>query len=121
MLHNTHMPIKDPTKRKEKQREYAAKYYINNREKVMAAVRLVNNRQKEKWAKFKASLSCAECGFTHSAALDFHHIDPATKIAGVQSLVQNRRYSAAYREVGKCTVLCANCHRLHHHNERVKG
>jgi len=49
------------------------------------------------------------------AALDFHHIDPATKtmaIAGNWLLTKN-----AEIEAEKCELLCARCHRIHHAQE----
>jgi hypothetical protein len=115
------MPIKDPDDRRRRQREYAAKHYKNNKSKVIAGVKVVHARNKKKWEAFKATLSCAVCGFSHPAALDFHHTDPATKTASVHVLVGNRRYAAAREEIKKCVALCANCHRIHHHEERAKG
>jgi len=111
------MPFKDPKERKAKQKEYSAKYYAQNREKTINRVKAVNRRNKEKWNKFKSTLSCIVCGFSHPAVIDFHHIDPETKTDNVHVLVQRGRYAAAYEELKKCATLCANCHRIHHYNE----
>jgi len=111
------MPLKDPEKRKAKQKGYSAKYYAQNKAKTIARVKAVNRRNKIKWNEFKASLSCLVCGFSHPAAIDFHHVNPDTKTDNVHRLVQRGRYAAAYEETKKCVALCANCHRIHHYEE----
>ena len=115
------MPIKDPEERKRRQRGYSAKHYKNNKTKVLVGVKAQHTKQKAKWDAFKASLSCTVCGVNHPAVIDFHHVDPSTKTAGIQTLIKNGRFAAAYKEVKKCVALCANCHRIHHYNERVLG
>jgi hypothetical protein len=114
------MPYKDPLKKKEKQRGYAKKHYENNTDKVKAATKKRHRGLKDEWKKFKATLSCLECGVDHPAVLDFHHIDPEMKTASVHALAQAKSYLAAMEEVQQCVVLCANCHRVHHYNERQK-
>lgn len=111
------MPIKDPDERKRKQREYSARYYANNKELSIARTASQHKKEKAEWTNYRASLSCAICGFSHPAVIDFHHVDPATKTASVHMLVSSRRYAAAREEIKKCVPLCANCHRIHHHDE----
>lgn len=111
------MPIKDPEERKRRQREYSAKHYQNNKTKVLVGVKAQYIKQKAAWDAFKASLSCTVCGVKHPAVIDFHHVDPSTKTAGVHIFIKNGRFTAAYKEVKKCVALCANCHRIHHYNE----
>jgi hypothetical protein len=115
------MPYKDPLKKKEKQRGYAKKHYENNTDKVKAATKKRHRGLKDEWRKFKATLSCLECGVNHPAVLDFHHIDPEMKTASVHALAQAKSYLAAMEEVQQCVVLCANCHRVYHYNERQKA
>jgi len=114
------MPYKDPLKKKEKQQEYSKKYYVENKDKVKATTQKRHRGLKDKWKKFKATLSCLECGASHPAILDFHHIDPEMKTASVHNLVQSKSYLAAMEEVQQCMVLCANCHRVYHYNERQR-
>jgi hypothetical protein len=114
------MPYKDPLKKKEKQQEYAKKHYVNNTQKVKDATKKTRGCFKQKWKDFKDTLSCLECGTNHPATLDFHHIDPEMKNASVHKLVQAKSYKKALEEVAQCIVLCSNCHRVFHHNERQK-
>ena len=60
-------------------------------------------------------LECNKCGYDKCfAALDFHHVDDSTKEFNPSKL---RYYAEAVikEELGKCIILCANCHREHHH------
>ena len=113
------MPLKDVQKRKEKQREYSAAHYAKNGADVIARTRLNSQAKHEGWRAFKATFACTKCGFSHPAAIDFHHTDPSTKKDSVFKLVADKRYAAAYKEVEKCIALCANCHRIHHYDERA--
>ena len=60
---------------------------------------------------------CSECGGTfHIASYDFHHIDPNTKDFKPSDLFA-RSKELLYKELDKCVLLCANCHRVHHYTE----
>ena len=113
------MPYKDPKVRKEKHAEYSRKHYEKNKEKIKAASVISRARGKEKWDLYKGSLKCARCPENHIATLDFHHIDPSEKEYEVSKLVSNGMYTKAYKEVKKCIVLCANCHRKLHYDEKL--
>jgi len=99
--------------------KYGKKYYEENRKKCVERNRAYQIKQKQKWWDFKRTLKCERCGENHPACIDFHHInrnDPDKK--HVSKLIQNRLYAQAYREVKKCVVVCANCHRKIHWDER---
>ena len=113
------MPYKDPKVSKEKHKEYSAKYYENNKETEKARINERRDKKRKEWQDYKASLSCSKCGFSHPACIDFHH-PPGTKEHSVNTLAQNGRFKLAYKEFAKCIVLCANCHRIHHYDERQK-
>ena len=70
----------------------------------------------------KAKVSCAKCGESRPYMLDFHHNNPAHKVASISDM-RDRRTSLAIikKEIAKCTVLCANHHReLHKLNIPIK-
>lgn len=54
---------------------------------------------------------CAICGYDRAiGALQFHHLDPATKRFAVTSSGHTIGLSQAREEAAKCVLLCANCH-----------
>jgi 5-methylcytosine-specific restriction endonuclease McrA len=60
---------------------------------------------------------CQHCGYDkYRGALEFHHIDPSEKEAlGLRKW--NRK--KLYKELDKCVLLCANCHREEHARLRI--
>ena len=112
------MPYKDESVRKQKQSEYSRSHYVRNKERQFAANTKYRRNKKVEWDDYKATLKCIKCGFSHHAALDFHHEDPTTKEGDVNRYVSNGQFKKAYKEIEKCIVLCANCHRIHHFEER---
>jgi hypothetical protein len=114
------MPYKDPKVKKAKHAEYSRKHYEANREEVKAKTKGVRAIEKAKWRLHKSTLKCTNCGFDNPAALDFHHEDPSNKKDSVWRLVNNGQFAKAYEEMKKCIVLCANCHRIYHHEDRAE-
>ena len=111
------MPYKDLEVRKAKGAEYSKKYYEANKEKALLANAATRKKKRVAFQEWKATLSCAKCGFSHVAALDFHHTDTSIKDGIISELVRQGRFKKAKEEVEKCIVLCANCHRIHHYEE----
>ena len=113
------MPYKDASVRKAKHAEYSRNHYLANKDKQIAANNKYRKTKREEWQEYKKTLSCTKCGFSHAAALDFHHTDPSLKEGNVHRFAASGQYKRAYEEVKKCIVLCANCHRIHHHEEKL--
>jgi transposase-like protein len=58
----------------------------------------------------EAGGACARCGYSeHPAALQFHHLDPATKAFTLRN-GDTRSLTRMRAEAAKCVLLCANCH-----------
>ena len=81
-------------------------------------------RQKNGRAKLRAyvervkATGCVVCGEKHPACIQFHHINPKTKIDRVNRLLaQTKSLAAVKAEIAKCEMLCANCHAKRHWNE----
>jgi transposase len=59
----------------------------------------------------EAGGECVLCGYArHSAALQFHHVDPSTKSFGLGVRGITRSIARLREEASKCVLLCANCH-----------
>jgi 5-methylcytosine-specific restriction endonuclease McrA len=63
---------------------------------------------------------CENCGYTGEyGSLDFHHIDPNTKLFSIgnftsKTVSDDRFISELAPEIDKCRLLCPNCHRQEH-------
>ena len=63
---------------------------------------------------------CANCGGGfHRSVFDFHH--HGDKIGSPSEMFINRSLSTLAKELAKCMLLCANCHRLEHHDDLVRS
>jgi lambda repressor-like predicted transcriptional regulator len=59
----------------------------------------------------EAGGACLLCGYAAStAALHFHHLDPADKAFGLGRAGLTRSLATARAEAAKCVLLCATCH-----------
>lgn len=65
---------------------------------------------------------CERCGLIspHYSVYDFHHRDPKDKEADPGSLM-HRSWETIFKEINKCMLLCANCHRIVHELENIDG
>lgn len=62
---------------------------------------------------------CQAChGIFHPAAFDFHHLDPKKKDFSITNAFNNKTFEDIKKEVEKCILLCANCHRIEHAGEQ---
>lgn len=61
---------------------------------------------------------CEKCGENRWYVLDFHHIDK--KKDGIPIMTKRGSLNSLKKEIEKCVILCSNCHREHHHFERLK-
>jgi hypothetical protein len=102
---------------------YARELYKKNRKKIIKEVYQRKLKNKKWLEDYKKTLKCSLCGENHPGAIDFHH--KQKKEFSIPWIVHNG-YSIENikKELEKCEVLCANCHRkLHYKNVscKVKG
>jgi hypothetical protein len=56
--------------------------------------------------------SCSDCGETDPIVLEFDHDDPKLKSFQISQAVNNSVSTEnIMKEIMKCTIRCANCHR----------
>ncbi len=65
--------------------------------------------------------ACQHCGLkfdgTNDCVFDFHHNTPTDKKFGLNlAMMNNKSWDSILKEHAKCSLLCANCHRLEHNN-----
>lgn len=75
---------------------------------------------KELCVEYKGG-KCENCGYDkYVGALDFHHIDPKQKDFSIASAKLRKFDYSIKKELDKCQLLCANCHREEHQKYQFK-
>ena len=68
--------------------------------------------------EIKNECKCLKCGESRPYTLDFHHMDPSIKDKSIARMTSNNnKMEDIQKEIEKCIVLCANCHREFHYLE----
>lgn len=68
---------------------------------------------KEKSSKLKLKIGCQKCGYNkYSGALDWHHLEDNKDYNPSDTLIRN--WELYLKEIKKCILVCANCHREIH-------
>jgi len=94
------------------------RYYEENKSDIYR--RKMDRRKRLKGEAVKVSGGkCKNCGYDKClSALEFHH-QQKNKEGNVSTLLKNQSRQKLLKEVGKCILLCANCHRELHYNGSV--
>ena len=96
------------------ERLYKKQYYLANKEKHIAGVKKRKEVTKRIVDEIKKNSSCQKCGENHPACLEFHHTNPNGKDDTISVLRSSGSKEKLIRELDKCIILCANCHRKLH-------
>lgn len=109
------MPIKCPIK----QAANSAKYYEKNKEKVKLRAKIRTQKirvyNRKLIARYKLWIGCKFCSYKRcNQALELHHVG-TQKEQHVADMVQKGASTKIIkREIRRCIVVCANCHRELH-------
>lgn len=105
-------------KDKKDRREYDRKYYVGmSKEQKQRKLQLQNERRikvKNYVYAYKLYKSCLICGESEPACLDFHHISNDKEINIADAIRCGWSLDKIKKEIEKCVIVCANCHRLIH-------
>lgn len=103
------------------QKAYRKKHYEDNKLKYIGKAKKFTKGCVEWFAELKDSLNCERCPENRPWVLDFHHKNPAEKDTEVSLLVRKGNKQKVLDEMAKCIVLCANCHRDLHYQEKLSS
>lgn len=68
---------------------------------------------------YKKQLKCISCGNNDHRVLEFHHKDSETKEINISDAARCAwSIKRIMKEIEKCSVMCANCHRIHHYENK---
>jgi len=105
---------------KERQKKAQKAWYKRNK-KHMYEKQQAQRAELRRWLREEilANAKCARCPENHIGCLDFHHRNPTEKEIEISDAV-DRKWSKerVSGELKKCDILCSNCHRKLHWNEK---
>jgi hypothetical protein len=94
----------------------SSKWKANNRDKANKQGKETRVKNKKRAIETKGG-KCISCGIEHNGTndviFDFHHLDPTEKEVDPGKLMGGS-WEKVEKEISKCVLLCANCHRLEH-------
>jgi hypothetical protein len=103
------------TKCRSCQAAYSHEHYRRNRPAYLArtATQRKFNREgcRQQVYNYLIAHPCVDCRESDPIVLEFDHRDPSTKRASISRLISQVTWAALQREIARCDVRCANCHR----------
>lgn len=103
-------------KSSEKQKAWKRQHYQQNKKSYADLQQRVRDGIKQFVLELKSGKECVRCGEDHIACLDFHHKDENKKEFGIADAVTDKvSKKRILKEIQKCEILCANCHRKEHY------
>ncbi len=103
-------------KNKEKQYEHWKNWYNRNKDEHRKKIIQRLNNIKVWYINYKKTLKCVRCKENDYRCLEFHH--KGKKEKNISSAVSNGwSIERIKKEMKKCIVLCANCHKREHYIE----
>jgi hypothetical protein len=115
LLSRPNVPINKP--KNKNHRNIVDKAYYDKYKKQ------IYERKKRRWQERKIMLvnliggKCQRCGYSKCInALEFHHTSE-DKEDHITKIIRNSSEQKVLKELEKCILLCANCHRELHYNK----
>lgn len=99
-------------------RAWYAKQSESKKKQIVQVKTERRRRIRRQLNEFKKTLKCSRCPENDFACLDFHHTDDNKEISVGDAQMFGWSFERLMKEIEKCVVLCANCHRKHHYKHR---
>lgn len=113
------MPHKDLEQRRAYGRSYMKEWEKRNPQRRRQFNEEYKARIRRLVCEYKSARGCIQCGESHIACLDLHHRDPKQKEIDPSNMIKRGWGPERVKlELDKCDVICANCHRKLHWEER---
>ena len=88
--------------------------YSDRKQYLIRAVHARRKKVRQMAVEYKGG-KCEICGYNRcSDALEFHHNDLSNKKFGISAKGYTRSWKEVAKELDKCMMVCANCHRELH-------
>lgn len=92
-------------------KEYRKQHYIKNKQKYISKAAKWRLNQKQILLEYLSNKCCKDCGNKDVRVLEFDHIEDNKEFCIGQKVGQVS-IERLKKEIDKCEVVCANCHRI---------
>lgn len=106
---------------KECNKENLKLHYKNNKKYYYDKSRAYLKKVQKWFNEYKETLKCNRCPESRPWVLDFHHLNPNEKEGSISNMLSTSSRKKILAELDKCEILCSNCHRDLHYQERIKS
>ncbi len=86
-------------------------YYKNNKEVHKLRIKKYINQNRLRLWNYLESHPCVDCGENNPIVLEFDHTKE-DKLFAVAKMVTKYSWENLEKEIAKCQIRCANCHRI---------
>ncbi len=98
---------------------YSKKHYIANKQYYKNKTKIRTKELRDWLREFKSGLKCEECGEDHPACIEYHHLDMTKKDFEIsKAITKGFAKERILEEIKKCMVLCSNCHKKLHYDNK---
>jgi hypothetical protein len=105
----------------ENQRAASKRHYENNKIKYLDRNKKYRQELTAYINKIKQETPCADCGKSYASyVMDFDHLSGHAKLGDISYFCSTGRIGALKKEMLKCELVCANCHRERTHGRLQK-
>ena len=95
-------------------KEYRETHYQKNRQKYIEKSKRKRKEYRQEFLEFIKTKSCIDCGNSDWRVLEFDHIH--NKEYNISAKKSQITLKSLMKEIDKCDIVCANCHRIRSHN-----
>jgi hypothetical protein len=89
---------------------YRKKHYENNKQKYIKKAANNKNKYRNDYYEWLSTKSCVDCGNSDIRVLEQDHL--RDKSFSIAKMVGSVPLVTLMKEIEKCEVVCANCHRI---------
>jgi hypothetical protein len=92
-------------------RLYRKEHYHNNKQQYRDRNKKSNARNRKLYIEYLQGAACKDCGEDDPIVLEFDHVRGTKKMAVSKMIRNGYGANTIEKEIAKCDVRCANCHR----------
>ena len=119
------MPYSDKINKREHHKKYMREvWYPKNRKKHIGYISNIKKKIAGYILDYKTRSKCSDCGFNgdkYPEVLDFDHVNNDKEFNISEFRLHTSGFNKVKKEISKCEIVCANCHRIRTANRKKSG